>query len=89
MYIYEVELYNLISGIPVGHEKWCGTITSLNFLYLSVFFQHSFLYNYFSREEDKMDASFFLRRTLNLLHPDVAGSSFKGISDNGFTTNQD
>lgn len=90
LYIYEVELYNLISGVPVGTDEmvWNYYLSELSAL-KRFFSQHSFIYDYFAREEEGMDGSFFLRRNLNVLHPDVSASGFPGISDDGFTTNQD
>ncbi|KRT17763.1 hypothetical protein ASU31_00245 [Pedobacter ginsenosidimutans] len=90
LYVYEVELYNLISGIPIGTDEmvWNYYLSELSALN-RFFSQHNFIYNYYAREEKGMDDSFFLRRNLDVLNPDVASSILPGITDDGFTTNQD
>jgi len=90
LYIYEVELYNLISGVPRGTEDMVKDyyLSELSFI-KRFYLQHSFLYDYYQREEEAMDDSFFLRRNLDVLLPDVAGAGVIGVFDDGFSTNQD
>ncbi|MDQ1141834.1 MAG: hypothetical protein EOO20_01345 [Chryseobacterium sp.] len=90
LYIYEVELFNLISGVPVGTDDMIRDyyLSELNFI-KRFYSLHSFLYDYYSREEEVMDDTFFLRRNLDPLLPDVAGIGVIGICDDGFSTNQD
>jgi len=89
LYIYEVELYNLISGVPRGTEDMVKDyyLSELSFI-KRFYLQHSFLYDYYQREEEAMDDAFFLRRNLDVLLPDVAGAGL-GVFSDGFSTNQD
>lgn len=90
LYIYEVELFNLISGVPVGTDDMVRDYYLSELGFIKRFFsQHSFLYDYYLREEEAMDNAFFLRRNLDSLLPDVAGICVIGICDDGFSTNQD
>lgn len=90
LYIYEVELFNLISGVPVGTDDMVRDYYISELSFIKRFYSlHSFLYDYYSREEEAMDIAFFLRRNLDSLLPDVAGICVIGICDDGFSTNQD
>lgn len=90
LYIYEVELFNLISGVPVGTDDIVRDYYISELSFVKRFYSlHSFLYDYYSREEEAMDNAFFLRRNLDSLSPDVAGICMIGIGDDGFSTNQD
>jgi len=90
LYIYEVELFNLISGVPVGTDDMVRDYYISELSFIKRFYSlHSFLYDYYSREEEAMDNAFFLRRNLDSLSPDVAGTCVIGIGDDGFSTNQD
>lgn len=89
LYIYEIELYNLISGVPKGTDDMVKDyyLSELSFI-KRYYSQHSFLYDYYQREEEAMDDAFFLRRNLDVLLPDVAGAG-PGVFSDGFSTNQD
>jgi len=90
LYIHEVELFNLISGVPVGTDDMVRDYYISELSFIKRFYSlHSFLYDYYSREEEAMDNAFFLRRNLDSLLPDVAGICMIGIGDDGFSTNQD
>lgn len=90
LYIYEVELFNLISGVPVGTDDMVKDYYLSELAFIKRFFlQHRFLYEYYQREEEAMDDNFFLRRNLDVLMPDVAGAGVIGVFDDGFSTNQD
>jgi len=90
LYIYEVEFFNLISGVPVGTDDMVRDYYISELSFIKRFYSlHSFLYDYYSREEEAMDNAFFLRRNLDALLPDVAGICVIGICDDGFSTNQD
>ncbi|GAA4196187.1 RteC domain-containing protein [Pedobacter jeongneungensis] len=90
LYIYEVELYNLISGVPRGTEDMVKDyyLSELSFI-KRFYLQHSFLYDYYQREEEAMDDAFFLRRNLDVLLPEVAGAGVIGVFEDCFSTNQD
>ncbi|MCX2584330.1 RteC domain-containing protein [Pedobacter sp. MR22-3] len=89
LYIYEVELYNLISGVPRGTDDMVKDYYLSELAFIKRFYsQHSFLYDYYQREEGAMDDTFFLRRNLDGLLPDVAGAGH-GVFSDGFSTNQD
>ncbi|WP_316806825.1 RteC domain-containing protein [Pedobacter agri] len=90
LYIYEVELFNLISGVPVGTDDMIRDYYISELSFIKRFYSlHSFLYSYYSREEEAMDDIFFLRRNLDSLLPDVAGIGVIGVCDDGFSTNHD
>jgi len=90
LYIYEVELFNLISGVPVGTDDMVRDYYISELSFIKRFYSlNSFLYDYYAREEEAMDNTFFLRRNLDALLPDVAGVGVVGIFDDGFSTNQD
>jgi len=90
LYIYELELYNLISGVPRGTDDMVRDYYLSELAFIKRFYsQHSFLYDYYQREEEAMDHAFFLRRNLDVLLPEVAGAGVIGVFDDGFSTNQD
>jgi len=89
LYIYEIEFYNLISGLPRATEDMIKDYYLSELSFIKRFYsQHSFLYDYYQREEEAMDDAFFLRRNLDVLLPDVAGACL-GIFSDEFSTNQD
>jgi len=89
LYIYEVEFYNLISNVPVGTDDMIKDYYLSELSFIKRFFkQHSFLYEYFSRDEVALDNVYFLRSTLELFIPEVAVKSAFGVLDD-FSTNQD
>lgn len=85
-YIYVVELYHILSVVPVGTDQMIRDYFMDELKLINRYFTiHQFHYQYFLREETAMDENYFLRTSL-VAFP--TGSE-QSVVDPDFSTNQD
>lgn len=85
-YIYVVELYNILSAVPVGTDQMIRDYFMDELKIINRYFTiHQFYYQYFLRDETSLDEDYFLLKN-RVAFP----AGYEQISiDHDFSTNQD